>query len=113
LRFDFTAPHKPTEEEVKKIETIINDKIKEALPMRFMIMPKEEALKVGAKSFFKEKYPDQVKVYYIGGKDDHPETAYSKEFCGGPHVTNTKEIGTLEIYKVEKIGSNIFRIYAK
>lgn len=113
LRFDFAAGHKPTEEEVKKVETIINEKINAGLPMRYKNMPKTDAEKVGAKSFFKEKYPDMVKVYYIGGEDDKPETAYSKEFCGGPHVTNTKEIGNLEIYKVEKIGSNLFRIYAK
>ena len=81
--------------------------------MRFKIMPKEDAQKIGAKSFFKEKYPDMVKVYYIGGEDDKPETAYSKEFCGGPHVQNTSEIGKIEIFKFEKIGSNMYRIYAK
>lgn len=113
LRFDFYCTSKPTEEQTKKVETIINEKIQEALPMRFKLMHKEDALKVGARSFFREKYPDQVKVYYIGGTDDQPETAYSKEFCGGPHVTNTKEIGSLSIYKLETIGSNLFRIYAK
>ena len=81
--------------------------------MRFKIMPREDAAKIGARAFFKEKYPDNVKVYYIGGKDDMPETAYSKEFCGGPHVKNTKEIGKISIYKFEKIGSNLYRIYAK
>ncbi len=113
LRFDFSSAKKPETEELKKIEDIINDKIKAELPMRFKIMPKNEAEKVGAKSFFKEKYPDMVKVYYIGGKDDHPETAYSKEFCGGPHVTNTKDIGHIEVYKFEKIGSTMYRVYAK
>lgn len=113
LRFDFAANHKPTEEEIAQVEKIINEKISAALPMRFKNMPKSEAEQVGAKSFFKEKYPDVVKVYYIGGEDDKPETAYSKEFCGGPHVTNTQEIGSLKIFKVEKIGSNLFRIYAK
>ena len=65
--------------------------------MRFKIMPKEEAVKIGARSFFRDKYPDSVKVYYIGGEDDKPESAYSKEFCGGPHVNNTSEIGKLQI----------------
>ena len=59
----------------------------------------------GTVNFFREKYPEQVKVYFIG--------EYSKEFCGGPHVTNTKEIGKVSIYKFEKIGSNLYRIYAK
>jgi len=113
LRFDFYCKIKPTEEQTNKIESIINEKIMEALPMRFKLMQKEDALKVGARSFFRDKYPDQVKVYYIGGTDDQPETAYSKEFCGGPHVKNTKEIGSLTIFKLETIGSNLFRIYAK
>ena len=113
LRFDFYCKVKPTKEQTQKVESIINGKIKDALPMRFKLMPKEDALKIGARSFFREKYPDQVKVYYIGGTDDQPETAYSKEFCGGPHVTNTKDIGSLTIYKLETIGSNLYRIYAK
>lgn len=110
LRFDFSAPHKPTVEEIKQVESIVNEKIRAALPMQFEIMPKEQANAVGAKSFFREKYPDMVKVYYIG---NDLKSAYSKEFCGGPHVKNTKEIGTLSIYKTEKIGSNMYRIYAK
>lgn len=113
LRFDFFTTQKIASEDKPKIAALINEKIKEALPMRFKIMPKDEAVKTGARSFFREKYPDNVKVYYIGGRDDHPETAYSKEFCGGPHVTNTSEIGTIDVYKLEKIGSNLYRIYAK
>ncbi len=113
LRFDFYSTKKPSDDEVKKVESIINAKVSDELPMRFKIMPKEDAIKIAARSFFRDKYPDSVKVYYIGGEDDKPETAYSKEFCGGPHVTNTKEIGKINIYKVENIGSNLFRIYAK
>ncbi|MEK7634106.1 MAG: alanine--tRNA ligase [Patescibacteria group bacterium] len=105
LRFDFYSIRKPTPEEIKNIEKNINNKIQEKLPVSFKIIPKNEALKLGAKSFFREKYPDMVKVYFIGD--------YSKEFCGGPHVKNTSEIGKIEIYKFEKIGSNLYRIYAK
>jgi alanyl-tRNA synthetase len=105
LRFDFYSITKPTEEQIKQIEEIINEKIQEKLPVEFKIVPKEEAVKLGAKSFFREKYPDMVKVYFVGN--------YSKEFCGGPHVKNTSEIGKIEIYKFEKIGSNLYRIYAK
>ncbi len=105
LRFDFYCTHKPTEEELAKITGLMNGKIKEALPVQFKIIPKKEAETLGAKSFFREKYPDMVKVYFIG--------SYSKEFCGGPHVKNTSEIGTFTIMKCEKIGNNLFRIYAK
>jgi len=110
LRFDFYCAKKPTTENLKEVEKIINQKIKEELPVNFVVLPKEEAYKIGAKAFFKEKYPDVVKVYYIG---QSLETAYSKEFCGGPHVTNTKEIGKIEIFKFEKIGASLYRIYAK
>lgn len=105
LRFDFYSTKKPTEEEIKKTEEIVNDKIRNELAVEFKILPKAEAQQLGAKSFFREKYPDMVKVYFIGD--------YSKEFCGGPHVKNTKEIGSLRIFKYEKIGSSLYRIYAK
>jgi len=105
LRFDFYSLKKPTPEELKKIENIVNKKIKAALPVYFKILPKEKAFSLGAKSFFRKKYPDQVKVYFIGN--------YSKEFCGGPHVKNTQEIGSFRIIKFKKIGHNLYRIYAK
>lgn len=105
LRFDFSFERKPTEEEFKKVEQIVNEKIREALPVHFEIMAKEKADTIGALSFFKEKYGDEVKVYFVGD--------YSKEFCGGPHVTNTLEIGNIEITKLEKIGANLLRIYAE
>lgn len=105
LRFDFYSITKPTEEQIKQVEKIINEKIQEKLPVEFKIVPKEEAVKLGAKSFFREKYPDTVKVYFIKN--------YSKEFCGGPHVKNTSEIEKIKIFKYEKIGSNLYRIYAR
>ncbi len=105
LRFDYYSPVKPTPEQIKQVETIVNEKIKQALPVEFKIMPKAEADKLGAKSFFREKYPEMVKVYFIG--------IYSKEFCGGPHVKNTSEIGKISIFKSEKVGSNLYRLYAK
>ncbi|KKQ02216.1 MAG: Alanine-tRNA ligase [Candidatus Roizmanbacteria bacterium GW2011_GWA2_36_23] len=112
LRFDYYSSKKPTDEDIKQVEKIVNDKVTEALPVQFKIMPKEEAIKIGAKSFFREKYPDMVKVYFISSTGSL-QAAYSKEFCGGAHVQNTKEIGKVEIFKTEKIGSNLFRIYAK
>ena len=105
LRFDFYSLSKPSEEQLQKVAEIVNEKIKAELPVSFQLLPKSQAEKLGAKSFFRQKYPDMVKIYSIG--------EYSKEFCGGPHVTNTKEIGSFTIMKCEKIGSNLFRIYAK
>jgi alanyl-tRNA synthetase len=108
-RFDFTFDRKLTDEEIKKVEDLVNQKIKQALPVNFVEMKKEEAQKTGALSFFKQKYPDIVKVYYVG---DSLENAWSKEFCGGPHVKNTSEIGEFKIKKEEGVGAGIRRIRA-
>jgi alanyl-tRNA synthetase len=105
LRFDFFSITQPTRESIEKAVAIVNEKIQASLPVEYKMLPKTEAEKLGAKSFFREKYPDMVKVYFVGD--------YSKEFCGGPHVTNTKEIGSISLQKFEKIGSNMYRIYAK
>ncbi len=118
-RFDFSFPRKLTPEEVKKVEDLVNEKIKEDLPVSFKEMPKAQAEKTGALHFFsavsgsssggKEKYPDVVKVYFIG-KDI--KSAWSKEFCGGPHVDHTGVIGHFKISKEESIGSGQRRIKA-
>lgn len=112
LRFDFYSLRAPSEKDLKRVEKTVNQKIKESLPVFFKVMNKEEAVKIGAKAFFREKYGDKVKVYFIG-KEDSPEKAYSKEFCGGPHVKNTSHIGRIRIYKLKRIGNNIYRIYAR
>ncbi|MEI8232110.1 MAG: alanine--tRNA ligase [bacterium] len=104
LRFDYTYSGKPTVDELKQIETIINDKIAVGLPVVKTIEDKEDALKSGVKAFFAEKYPDKVSVYRIGD--------YSRELCGGPHVGNTSEIGQIKISKDEALGSGKRRIYA-
>lgn len=108
-RFDFSFPRKLTPEEIKKVENLINEQIKEDMPVNFVEMPKAEAEKVGALYFFKEKYPEKVKVYYIG-KD--LASAWSKEFCGGPHVTHTGEIGGIKIAKEEAVSAGVRRIRA-
>jgi len=106
-RFDFSFPRKLTLEEINQIEDLVNKKIEANLPVKFVEMPKEEANKIGALSFFKGKYPDIVKVYYIGQSLDN---AFSKEFCGGPHVENTGQIGKFRIVKEESVGAGIRRI---
>lgn len=109
LRFDFSHPSKMTDEEKKKVEEIVNEKIKANLPVKFEILPKAEAEQTGARHMFNEKYGDEVKVYYIG---DSLESAYSKEFCGGPHVKNTGILGTFKIAKEEAVAAGIRRIKA-
>ncbi len=110
LRFDFSFDRKMTDEEKKRVEEIVNEKIKLALPVEVVSLPKEEALKTGAIHFFGEKYPDTVTVYYIGNTI---ADAYSKEFCGGPHVKNTSELkGTFKIQKEEAVSVGVRRIKA-
>ena len=109
-RFDFTFGRKLTPEEIKKIENIVNEKIKLDLPVCAQKMPKEKALKLEARAFFKEKYPDVVNVYSVGDPD--LSKAYSKEFCDGPHVKSAGEIGNFKIIKEESSSSGIRRIRA-
>ena len=106
-RFDFAFGRKVTPDEIKKIEQMINEKIKEDLPVHFEEMPKAEAEQSGALHFFKLKYPEEVKVYYIG--KDLGE-AVSKEFCGGPHVAHTGEIGEVKVLKEEAVSAGVRRI---
>lgn len=109
LRFDFSHPQKMTDEEKKRVEEIVNTKIKADLPVNRVVMPKAEAEKVGALHFFGDKYGDEVSVYYIG---DTIDSAWSKEFCGGPHVTNTGTLGTFKISKEEAVSAGVRRIKA-
>ena len=104
MRFDFNCDHKMTDEEKQKAEEIVNQWIKEDLPVTVEQMSKEEAIKSGAECMFIEKYPDIVTVYSIGD--------VSKELCGGPHVKHTAEIGTFKIKKEEASSAGIRRIKA-
>ncbi len=108
LRFDFSHPEKLNQVQLEKVEDLINDKIKEDLPVTFKTMTLPEAILQGALHFFGEKYGKEIKVYTVGDPDG---VWFSKEVCGGPHVTNTGVIGRVRINKQEKIGSGIIRIY--
>lgn len=112
LRFDFLSQIHPNSKQLKDVENLVNNKIKEGLNVYFIEMEKTKALALGAKAFFGEKYPSVVKVYFIGNNREK-NSAYSKELCGGPHVNKTSTIGKIVIYKFEKIGQNNFRIYAR
>jgi alanyl-tRNA synthetase len=120
LRIDFIHGEKMTEEQKKEVERIVNEKIKEHLPMIRTEMPIEEAEKLNAQHEFGAKYPDVVSVYSLGPVDaseSNPQfdSAFSIEFCGGPHVSNTSEIekaGTFKIQKEEAVAAGIRRIKA-
>ncbi len=109
LRIDFICDHKLTDEEKKKVEDWVNDKIKQGLEVVRREMPLVEAEKLGAEMEFGAKYPEMVSVYFIEDKDGK---AISKEFCGGPHVKNTKELGIFKIQKEEAASAGIRRIKA-
>ncbi len=113
LRFDFTYPEKLTEEQIRKVENIINQKISENLPVKMEIMSLEQAKNSGALAFFEQKYGEQVKVYSIGDPSASSGQAYSKEICGGPHVSTTGRIGRIIIYKEESCGAGKRRVYIK
>jgi len=104
LRFDFSHPEKMAEEQVRRVEEIVNERIRENLPVRMETKPLSQALQEGALAFFGERYGDVVKVYSIGD--------YSKEVCGGPHVSSTGELGSFKILKEEAVGQGIRRIRA-
>ncbi len=114
LRFDFMGT-KLTDEQKKRVEDIVNEKIAAGLPMNQVTMTKAEAEKTGARHFFGEKYGDEVSIYFIG---NDLASAYSKEFCGGPHVSNTKELAGPEgkwrfkIQKEEAVAQGVRRIKA-
>lgn len=109
LRFDFNLDRKMTDEEKQKVEDLVNQKISEKLPMQKVVMSREEAEKTGAVHAFGEKYGDEVSIYFVG---DSLESAWSKEFCGGPHVTNTSELGKFKILKEEAVSAGVRRIKA-
>ena len=108
VRFDFKYDKKLTEEELKRIEGIVNEKIKENLPVHFELIPTEKAHKLGAIGLFMDTYGEKSKIYFIGPPDDY----YSIEFCSGPHVDFTGVLKSFKILKQENLGKNQKRIYA-
>jgi len=107
LRIDFSHDEKLTDEQKAEVAKIVNDKIQEGIPVIKTTMPREEAEKLGAEQEFGQKYPDMVNVYSVGELD----SAFSMEFCGGPHVENTSEIeGVFRIAKEKASSAGIRRI---
>lgn len=109
LRMDFICDHKLGGEEKQKVEDWVNDKIKRGLNVVRKEMPLVEAQKIGAQMEFGAKYPEIVSVYFV---EDMDGGVISKEFCGGPHVENTKELGVFKIQKEEASSQGVRRIKA-
>ena len=104
LRFDFSWPAKMTDEEKKKVEDLVNEWINEGIPVTKKMTTVEEAKAEGAMALFGAKYGDQVSLYTIGD--------ISKEICCGPHVENTKELGSFKIQKEQSSSAGVRRIKA-
>ncbi|MGV8152363.1 MAG: alanine--tRNA ligase [Candidatus Nanoarchaeia archaeon] len=104
LRFDFNFDRKLTEEEIKQIEALVNEKISQAIPVIKEEMTIEQAKNSGAQGVFENKYGEYVSVYSVGD--------FSKEICAGPHVANSKDLGHFKILKEESVASGIRRIKA-
>jgi len=104
LRFDFAHPEKMTTEQIKRVENLVNSKIKEDLPVAREEMSVPEAKAKGALGLFEEKYGERVSVYSIGD--------FSCEICGGPHVEKTGFLGSFKITKEESAGGGVRRVKA-
>ncbi len=104
LRFDFNFDRKLTPKEIKDVEQLINQKIKQSIPVIKQEMNLEQAKKQEAQGVFENKYGNKVSVYSIGN--------FSKEICAGPHVKNTKELGHFRIIKEESSSAGVRRIKA-
>ncbi len=104
LRFDFSHPEKMTQEELKKVEEIVNEQINKKLDVKVEVMTLEEAKSSDAVALFGDKYEEKVTVYSIGD--------FSKEVCGGPHVENISELGSFKIKKEQSSSAGVRRIRA-
>ncbi len=104
MRFDFNFDRPMTEAEVKAVEALVNEKIKEDIPVVYREMSLEEARKENFVGVFDSKYGDVVKTYSIGN--------FSKEMCGGPHVARTGELGKFRIVKEQSSSAGVRRIKA-
>lgn len=105
LRFDFSHFSKMTDEEIRQVEQLVNEKIRANIPVVIKEMPKEEAIAMGAMALFGEKYGDTVRAVII-------DPAYSIELCGGTHVGHTGMIGVFTILAESAVAAGVRRIEA-
>jgi len=109
LRFDFNHPDKMTPEQIKQVEDLVNGAIKADLPISYHLTTVDGAKKEGAIGVFDDRYGSEVKVYVMGKSNDD---FFSKEICGGPHVSRTGVLGSFKIQKEESSSAGVRRIKA-
>jgi alanyl-tRNA synthetase len=109
LRFDFTHDEKLTPTQITQVEELLEGVVSDDYPMQYVELPLEQAKTTGALFLPHARYPEKVKVYFVG-RD--LATAFSKEFCGGPHVTHTAEVGKVKIVKDEPLAAGVRRLRA-
>lgn len=112
LRFDFNHGERLSEEQLKAVESLVQQKIDDNLPVHYELIPTDEAHKMGAIGLFMDTYGEKSKIYFIGDTSKSYKDAYSIEFCGGPHVEFTGELKSFKIVKQENLGKNQKRLYA-
>ena len=104
LRFDFNFDRPMTKEEIAEVESLVNEKIRENIPVEMKELSLEEAKAEGFTGLFESKYGERVKTYSIGD--------FSREICGGPHAATTGELGTFRIVKEQSSSAGVRRIKA-
>ena len=116
LRFDYTHPESPSREQLRTIQRLVNEKVREDIERETLVLPYDEAVERGAIAFFEDKYSDQVRVVEYceahGHGDQHSPQCFSREFCGGTHLHSTGEVGHLQIVSDSSIGAGLRRIEA-
>ncbi|MDD3285760.1 MAG: alanine--tRNA ligase [Patescibacteria group bacterium] len=116
LRFDFSHPEKMTPEQIAAVEELVNGAIGQGLDVAFEEIPLSEAKETGATGVFDSKYGDVVKVYTVGhdngGRHASWDNIFSREICGGPHVSSLKGLGSFKIQKEEASSAGVRRIKA-
>jgi alanyl-tRNA synthetase len=104
LRFDFTVRSRPTEDQLRQVEELVNRRIVENHPVRPFVTTRDYAAELGAIAFFEEKYGEFVRILEVGD--------FSRELCGGTHVSSTSQIGAFKLTASQSIGANTRRIEA-
>jgi alanyl-tRNA synthetase len=104
LRFDFSNPEAVGKERLNRIEDTVNERILQAEPISWTVMPLAEAKKLGAMALFGEKYPESVRVVSMG--------TFSRELCGGTHLDNVGQVGLFKIIGEESVAAGTRRITA-
>ena len=112
LRFDYTQPEAPAAEDLRKVQQLVQERIRENIPVATTEMSYDDALKTGAMAIFGEKYETAVRVVEICDPAPHVHDCFSKELCGGTHAPATGFVGAFQIISEGSVGAGVRRIEA-